>query len=51
MGVKRINNINYTVKTFAEKKLKEKVVELVQCSRLTWKNIVYYCETNKNCRK
>ena len=45
--MKRINNINYTVKTFAEKKLKEKVVELVQCSRLTWKNIVYYCKTDK----
>ena len=32
---------------YIEGVLKEKIKKMTVCSRLTWKNIVYYCETNK----
>lgn len=35
------------IKSYIELVLKEKVKRIMVCSRLTWKNIVYYCETNK----
>jgi serine/threonine protein kinase len=35
------------IKDYIELVLKEKIIKMTVCSRLTWKNIVYYCETNK----
>ena len=35
------------IKFYIEGVLKEKIKKMTVCSRLTWKNIVYYCETNK----
>ena len=35
------------IKDYIELVLKEKIKKMTVCSRLTWKNIVYYCETNK----
>lgn len=35
------------IKSYIERVLKEKIKKITVCSRLTWKNIVYYCETNK----
>ena len=35
------------IKSYIEGVLKEKIKKITLCSRLTWKNIVYHCETNK----
>lgn len=35
------------IKSYIEGVLEEKIKKMTLCSRLTWKNIVYYCETNK----
>lgn len=35
------------IKSYIEGVLKEKIKKMTVCSRLTWKNIVYYCKTNK----
>ena len=36
------------IKSNIEKILKEKIITISQYSRLEWKNIVYYCKTDKN---
>lgn len=33
------------IESYVEKIIKEKIKKITICSRLTWKNIVYYCET------
>ncbi len=35
------------IKYYVEKIIKEKITKMTICSKLTWKNIVYYCETDK----
>ena len=35
------------IKIYVEKIIKEKIKKITICSRLTWKNIVYCCETEK----
>lgn len=35
------------IKYYIEKIIKEKITKMTICSKLTWKNIVYYCETDK----
>ena len=35
------------IESYVEKVLKEKIIQITLCSRLMWKNIVYYCKTDQ----